>query len=234
MAPEKITDPTTRCRLVLCMGPADIANYNADALAEILAAGDVASLIVYSDGSDESAFQRSIESLVPVAQSAGVATIVVEDTQTAGRLGVDGLQLGQDPVALRDAIDRFSPQMMVGAGNVKTRHNALVLGELQPDYLMFGKPGGDTRPEPHPKNLALGQWWSTIVEIPCIVLGGNTIDSVIVTAQSGSDFVALGSAIFAPNEDAKNDQNLRTAAQRVQAANQLLDEHAPPFEILSE
>jgi len=147
---------------------------------------------------------------------------------------VDGLQLGQDPVALRDAIDRFSPQMMVGAGNVKTRHNALVLGELQPDYLMFGKPGGDTRPEPHPKNLALGQWWSTIVEIPCIVLGGNTIDSVIVTAQSGSDFVALGSAIFAPNEDAKNDQNLRTAAQRVQAANQLLDEHAPPFEILSE
>ena len=146
---------------------------------------------------------------MPVVQSAGVAAIIADDTRTAGRVGADGLQLGQDPGELTEAIEKFSPALMVGAANVKTRHNALVLGELQPDYLMFGKPGGDIRPEPHPKNLALGQWWSTMVEIPCIVLAGNAVESVVEAAQTGSEFVALGHAIFAPNDNAKIDKNHR-------------------------
>ena len=234
MAPETIIEPTTRCRLILCMGPQAIENCDAAQLKDILNAGDVASVIFYPQDRDESVFQKAVEPLVPVVQSAGVAAIIADATRTAGRVGADGLQLGQDPGELTEAIEKFSPALMVGAANVKTRHNALVLGELQPDYLMFGKPGGDIRPEPHPKNLALGQWWSTMVEIPCIVLAGNAVESVVEAAQTGSEFVALGHAIFAPNDNAKIDKNHRSAAQRVQAANQLLDEHAPPFELLPE
>ena len=122
----------------------------------ILSAGDVASLIFSPGTLDEQEFQRRVAPLVTAAQSQGVAAIIESQSRVAGRVAADGLQLGQDPVDLADAIAKFTPAMMVGAGNVKTRHNALVLGELRPDYVMFGKPGGDTRPEPHPKNIQLG------------------------------------------------------------------------------
>jgi len=121
---------------------------------------------------------------------------------------------------------------MVGAGNVKTRHNALVIGELQPDYVMFGKPGGDIRPEPHPKNLVLGQWWSSLVEIPCIVLGGTDLESAITVAETGAEFVALSSAIFAPQENSTLDSivNFEHVAAQIRKVNAMLDERAPQFE----
>ena len=192
-----------------------------------MAAGDVASLILSQGELDETTFQDLVHPLVRTSQAAGVAAVIDGDSRIAGRVGADGLHLGQDLAEIEQAIHKFSPAMMIGAGNVKTRHNALSIGELQPDYVMFGRPGGDIRPQPHPKNLALGQWWSAMVEIPCIVLAGNTLDSIIDVARCGAEFVALGSAIFAPEVDAKTFPH---APQKVQEANKLLDQHAPRFE----
>ena len=227
--------PDNRCRLVLVRHGDGRKTLTADRLADALSHGDVASLIlspVMSDGMmDESEFHMLAEPLVPVAQAAGVAVIIEHHSRVAGRVGADGLQLGQDPAELADAVSRLTPAMMVGAANVKTRHNALVLGEIQPDYVMFGKTGSDTRDEANPKNVALGDWWSKLVELPCIVLGGALVDSVIDIAKSGAEFVALDAALdgktgddatIAPQPDAMGDAIAR--------ANQLLDEHAPRFD----
>lgn len=210
-------------------------------------AGDVASLIFHAGSLDETAFQRAVEPLIPLAQEEQVASLICDHSRVAGRIGADGLQLGQDPDALREAIGKFAPRMMVGAGNVKTRHNALVLGQAEPDYLMFGKPGGDTRQQPHPRNLELGQWWASMVEIPCIVLGGNVLESIVEAAQTGAEFVALSDAIFAPQDAAIETGTMdmaavdtrtreagaidaETVAARVEEANRLLDAHAPRFD----
>ena len=150
---------------------------------------------------DETVWQDLVEPLVKTAQNKGVAAIITDYTRILGRVGADGFQLGQDIDALREAIQKYTPKIMVGAANVKSRHNALMIGELQPDYVMFGKPGGDTRPEPHPKNLDLGNWWASMVEIPAIVLGGNHIRSVVDVANTGAEFVALGAAIFSSQEN---------------------------------
>ena len=72
----------------------------------------------------------------------------------------------------------------------------------------------------HPRNLSLAEWWSELVEIPSVAQAGNTLESVIAAAETGADFVALGSAIF----EAEN------PAEAVAEANRLLDEHAPRFE----
>ena len=113
--------------------------------------------------------------------------------------------------------------MMIGVGGVKTRDDALQCGELQPDYLFFGRFGYDNKPEPHPRNLTLGTWWSEMVEIPCIVMGGNTIGSVEPVAASGSDFTALCAAVFADETDpaaavAEANSILDRAAQQVEGA----------------
>ncbi|MEE9375602.1 MAG: thiamine phosphate synthase [Rhizobiaceae bacterium] len=232
-------DITNRCRIILIVNSAQAAEIDAVALDEILKAGDVASIIFtpqspsQSDVSqnndglmDEAIWQPLLEPLVEITQKNDVAAIVSEYSRTAGRVSADGFQLGQDPQSIEAAIKKYAPKMMIGASNVKTRHNAMVIGELQPAYLMFGKPGGDIRPEPHPKNLALGEWWASMVEISAVVLGGNQIESVVEVANTGVEFVALSAAIFAPNDHVIE---IAGAAKRLQQANQHLDEHAPRF-----
>ena len=255
--PKPAAHPTTdaeRCRLVLTAGPATLARLTvagperaAQALAAILAAGDVASLILspsdIGGSMAEAGFQDAVAPLVPAAQALGVAVIVETESRVAGRVGADGIQLGQDPDALRDAMERHGRAMMVGAGNVRSRHTALVLGEAGPDYVMFGRPGGDIRPEPHPKNLDLAAWWATMVEIPCIVCAGAEAGGVIAVANTGAEFVAVERAVFpiGTGEGEEADATIspdpssidafeKAAAEAVARINALLDTDAPRFE----
>ena len=209
------------------MGPAQLDCCSLSTLEEVLRAGDVASVIFWPDQLEETAFQKQIEPYASASQQLGTAVVVAKFSRVAGRIGADGLMLGADIAEVQSGVEKFAPTMMVGTSNVKNRHSALVLGEARPDFIMFGKPGGDIRPEPHPKNLDLGRWWAQMVEIPCIVMGGRDLNSVIDVARSGAEFVALGDAIFAPELDATTELS---APERVQLSNQLLDEHAPRFE----
>lgn len=231
MSRETASSPSDRCRLVLAIGPAHYRDLQISEFVEALSAGDVASVIFAAGDLEESDFQSHIEPLVGPAQERGIAVVVAHHSRVAGRLRADGLLLGADQQELATAIDKFSPAMMVGTANVKGRHSALMLGELRPDFIMFGKLGGDIRPEPHPKNLDLGQWWSQMVEIPCIVMGGNDLDCVVDVAKCGAEFVALGDAIFAPEVDAKKSLSI---PDRVRLVDQLLEQHAPRFEIVED
>jgi len=121
----------------------------------------------------------------------------------------------------RELVARFSPQKIVGFGSAKDRHRALELGEANPDFVFFGRTDGDIRPEPHPKNLALAEWWSELVEIPGVVMGGSAVESVVECAATGVDFVALSLAILSHTDG---------PAAAVRRANELLDENAPIFE----
>lgn len=207
------------CRVVLVTPPLQDGLQLKSLVEKALAGGDVASVIIDGDGLDETTFQKNAEMIVPVIQQAGAAALIVNDTRIAGRVGADGLHIEGKAADLADAIERFSPKMIVGFGNVRDRHSALEIGELQPDYLFFGKIGADNKEEAHPRNISLAEWWAQMIEIPCIVQAGNNLENTMQTAQTGADFVAFGRAVF----DAEDPQ------AAVAEANRLLEEHAPVF-----
>ena len=213
-----------RCRLVLVV-PEELAK-PASMLENALAGGDVASVIIHSSHEDEGTFQALCEELIPIAQNAGVAVIIANNTRVAGRCNADGIHLdltGGDTglPELSEAVEKFGPAKMVGGGDVKTRHMALSLGEANPIYLFFGRLNSDIKPQAHAKMLALAEWWAQMVEIPGICMGGSALDSTIEVAITGVDFIALSSAIFSNEEGAE---------QAVRQTNQLLDQYAPEFE----
>jgi len=210
-----------RCRLVLIVPEAEDLAEQAKNLEAALAAGDVASVIVPQYGSDDQVFQKRAETLIPIIQDAGAAALVAGDTRIAGRTKADGLHIAGNVEELGEAIEKHAPKMIVGAGGASDRHQALEVGELRPDYIFFGKLDGDIKPEAHPKNLALGEWWASMVEIPCIVMGGTDLSSALAVAEAGAEFVALRSAVFSHPEG---------SAAAVAAVNALLDEKAPRFE----
>jgi thiamine-phosphate pyrophosphorylase len=210
-----------RCRIVLIAPPASAADLFARKFGDAISGGDVASLILPQYGQDDAAFQALAERVVPLAQAAGVAAVIGGDSRIAGRVHADGIHFEGGKDGLADIIDRMQDKMMVGTGGAKTRDEALALGEERPDYMFFGRFGYDTQPEPHHRNLALGRWWAEMIEIPCIVLAGNAIESVETVGATGAEFVGLTNAVFG--------EGLDPAAQ-VARANALLDERAPRFE----
>lgn len=217
MENESDTSEPNRCRLVI----ATQANgENLDALLSAAAASDVASVILYCGDQAEHEFEASCKKLVGPLQQQGCAVLIADNTQVFGKSDADGLFLEKEKPNLDDILARFSPHNIVGCGNIKARHNALEIGELKPDFVFFGKLAGDIKPDAHPKNIALAEWWAELVEIPGIVMGGSDLNSIIDVALTGIDFVALEQAVFAQG---KPDENVR-------AANALLDKYAPSLD----
>ncbi|TWG98018.1 thiamine-phosphate pyrophosphorylase [Mesorhizobium sp. J18] len=215
------TIPADRCRLVLIAPSAPDAADAEERVSAALAGGDVASLILPAYDLDEASFQRRAERLTPLVQERGVAVVIAGEPRIASRVKADGIHVEASKAELANTIHKYQDRMMVGCGGVKTRDDALELGETQPDYMFFGRFGYDTKPEPHPRNLGLGAWWSEMIELPCIVLGGADISSVEAVAATGAEFVALSSAVFAAGVD---------PAEAVRRANSILDAKAPRFE----
>jgi len=216
-----MTGPEDRCRLVLILPQGEEAEAQAKILGDALKGGDVASVIIPQYDEEDGAFQKRAALLVPLVQDAGAAALIAGDSRVTGRVKADGIHIAGKLAALAEAVEKFTPKMIVGGGNATERHMALEMGDTNPDYLFFGKLDGDIKPEPHPKNLALGQWWAEMVSIPCIVMGGSDVASVIAVAETGSEFVALCKAVFS---------HPAGAAAAVAEVNALLDEKAPRFE----
>jgi thiamine-phosphate pyrophosphorylase len=215
-----MTEAPNRCRLVLITPPGWSGDEAAARLTAALAGGDVASLIVPQYGLDDAGYQALAGSLTPIAQQAGVAVMIAGDSRVAGRVKADGIHVDAGKAALAEAMAQHRGKMMVGAGGIRNRDDALELGEEQPDYVFFGRFGYDTQPIAHPRNLALGEWWAQIIELPCVVLGGSDLASVEAVAATGADFVALSQAVFGEGVD---------SAAAVAAANARLDATAPRF-----
>jgi thiamine-phosphate pyrophosphorylase len=209
-----------RLRLVLVMPETDDAETAVRLMGEALKGGDVSSVILPQYGMDDNRFQALAEKVIPVIQQAGAAALVAGDSRVAGRAKADGLHIAGGVADLGEAMQKHAPKLIVGGGNAQDRHHALEIGELQPDYIFFGKLDGDIKPEAHPKNLALAEWWASMVAIPCIVMGGTNPESVLDIAETGAEFAALRLAVF--SEPGR-------AAAIVQEVNALLDQKAPRF-----
>lgn len=216
-----MTEPQNRCRLVLIVPDIADADEQAKIVGDALKGGDVASVIVPQYALNDSEFQKHAEKLVPIIQDAGAAALLAGDSRVVGRTKADGLHLTGPASEISEAIEKYADKLIVGGGNAADRHHALEIGEQRPDYIFFGKLEGDIKPEAHPKNVALGEWWASMIAIPCIVMGGTDPASALVVADSGAEFVALRLAVFA---------DPARAPSIVAEVNALLDEKAPRFE----
>ncbi len=200
-AAEKSTD---RCRLILDLSQAAV---KLQVVERALAGGDVAAVLLCGERAD----------LVQAVQAHDFAALVVDDAGAAERTGADGLLLQSDGEDLRAMVARFSPHTTIGYA-ARDRHGAMLAGEAGAGLMMFGRPGGDTRPQANPRNLALARWWAELMEIPCAVMAGSAPESVVEAARTGAEFVVAGRAVFEADDD---------AGAAIARINGLLNEHAP-------
>ena len=202
MAREPRISDRPPCRLYLITPPA-IADLQAFAgrLETALAAGDVAALQIRLKPADDDTIRRAVAVLAPVARRCGVAVILNDRPDLARETGCDGVHIGQGDASLADARRIMGPDAMIGVTCHDDRDLAWDAAEAGADYVAFGAffPT-DTKVTTHRPPLDLLTEWQETVEVPCVAIGGITVETAAETARAGADFVAGSAGVWSYGE----------------------------------
>lgn len=169
-------------------------------LEEACAAAQLTAVLFRFPLTDERTLIRHIKAIAPVAQARGVAVIIedpgpeVDLAAVVTRSGADGAH-SASLARLRDLCERLKDGRNIGAGGLRTKHDAMVAGEIGVDYVMFGEPRPDGSLPPFDLVCERAGWWAEIFQTPCVVYA-PTLDGVTLLGATGAEFVALGEAVW--------------------------------------
>ncbi len=169
----------------------------ADALAAALDAGDVACVQLRLKGADDDAMRRTADALRPVAQSRDVAFLMNDRPDLALATGCDGVHVGQEDASYAKARHILGLGRIVGVTCHASRHLAMAAAEAGADYVAFGAffPSA-SKETTHHADLELLRWWSEIMTVPAVAIGGITPENCGPLVAAGADFLAVISAVW--------------------------------------
>ena len=171
--------------------PAEVAA----ALANGLAAANVAAVLLRLAEADDSTLVARAQALAPVVQERGAALLLDGHPDIVARCGADGAHLtGIDQ--FRGAFSALKPDRIAGCGGLKTRHDAMLAAEAGADYVMFGEPDTEQRRPSFAAILERIAWWAELFEVPSVGYAADA-EEIAPLAAAGADFVALGEWVFA-------------------------------------
>lgn len=185
------------CQLYLITPPAFEPAAFVPVLARALSGGPVAALqIRLKDAADETV-SAAVRALTPLCHDKGVAVILNDRPDLAAALGCDGVHVGQDDTPYREARRLMGPDRTVGVTCHDSRHLAMEAAEAGADYVAFGAffptatKEARTRADPD-----LLRWWSELMTVPCVAIGGITTENCPALIQAGADFLAVSAGVW--------------------------------------
>lgn len=161
----------------------------------LLAAADVAAVLLRLQMTDQRAMISKVKTLAPAIQNAGAALLLDGHVELVARGGADGAHLS-GIAALEEALPTLKPDRIAGVGGLETRHDSMLAGEHGVDYVLFGEPDAQGK---RPSVDAIAErldWWAELFEPPCIGYATSR-EEAYEFARAGADFVLVDAAIWA-------------------------------------
>ena len=188
---------TERCRLYLITPPQLEPKSFAETLKRALGAGDVACVQLRLKDVSDDEVRRATETLMPIVQNAGAAFILNDRPDLAAELGADGVHIGQEDASYGEARRAMGPDRIVGVTCHDSRHLAIEASEAGADYVAFGAffPTQTKEPKSHAE-IELLTWWSELMVVPCVAIGGITVDNAKPLIEAGADFLAVSAGVW--------------------------------------
>lgn len=187
--------PRPAPRLYLATPEVNDPSHLVGLLPDLLAAADVAAVLLRLKETDQRTMISRIKALAPAIQNAGAALLVEGHVELVARGGADGAHL-TGIAALEEALPSLRPDRIAGVGGLVTRHDSMAAGELGADYVLFGEP--DAKGE-RPSAEAIAerlQWWDELFEPPCVGFAASLAEAAEFAA-AGADFVLVGDFVWA-------------------------------------
>lgn len=193
---------TPKCQLYL-ISPLDVGGDFPARLEEALSAAPVAAFQFRVKNIDQHEAARLAEPLQAICAAHDTAFIVNDDMALAKRLDADGLHLGQSDGDLAEARRLLGPQAQIGITCHDSRHLAMEAGDAGADYVAFGAffPT-TTKTVEHQADPEILTWWQGLFELPCVAIGGITVDNAKTLVEAGADFLAVSGGVWAYPEGA--------------------------------
>ena len=186
------------CRLYL-ISPERIEHPSIFA-AELRAAldgGDVAAFQLRLKDVDDAAIARAADTLRPICQQRDVAFIMNDRPDLAVKLDCDGVHIGQDDMPCAEARRIVGPDRQIGVTCKASRHLAMEAAEAGADYVAFGAffPS-TTKTVTTPADPEILQWWAGVMQVPCVAIGGITVENCAPLVAVGTDFLAVAGGVW--------------------------------------
>jgi thiamine-phosphate pyrophosphorylase len=197
-AQSKVAEAAQDCRLYLITPPALDLDPFGENLKAALGAGDVACLqLRLKDVADEVVL-RAAEHLMPICVAHDVAFIINDRPDLAARLGADGVHIGQEDASYEEARRLMGKDAVIGVTCHASRHLAIEAAEAGADYVAFGAFFPTTTKEPKARaEVDILEWWSGIMTVPAVAIGGITVENCAPLVEAGADFLAVSAGIWA-------------------------------------
>ncbi|HKD46564.1 MAG TPA: thiamine phosphate synthase [Rhizomicrobium sp.] len=187
----------SNCRLYLISPPRLSAANFVTPLREALGGGDVASFQLRLKDAEDDVIRRAVDSLRPAVQANGTAFILNDRPDLAAELGCDGVHVGQEDVSFAEARAAMGPSRVVGVTCHNSRHLAIEAAEAGADYVAFGAFFPTKTKEPKAQaDLELLSWWSDLMVVPCVAIGGVTVANAPGLVEAGADFLAVSAGVW--------------------------------------
>jgi thiamine-phosphate pyrophosphorylase len=173
----------------------------AESVKRALDAGDVASLQLRLKDISDDEIRRAAEALLPIAQARDVAFILNDRPDLAAEVGADGVHVGQDDASYAQARAAVGPDKIVGVTCHNSRHLAVEAAEAGADYVAFGAfyPTQTKQPKAAAEPEVL-RWWSELMVVPSVAIGGITVENARPLIDAGVDFLAVSAGVWSyPN-----------------------------------
>ena len=190
-------DDDNRCRLYLVTPPAFDPNMFKRDLDAALGAGDVACLQLRLKDASDDAVRAAARALLPVCHARDVALIVNDRPDLAAEVGADGVHIGQDDADYSSARGAVGSAAIVGVTCHDSKHLAYEAAERGADYVAFGQffPTS-TKPMKYRAELDLIRDWSLTMTVPCVAIGGITVENCGPIVEAGADFLAVVTGVW--------------------------------------
>lgn len=185
------------CRLYLITPPAlELASFLPQ-LEAALAGGDVACLQLRLKDVEDAEVLKAADAMMPLCHAADVAFIFNDRPDLAREVGADGVHIGQKDAQYQKARSILGPDAIVGVTCHDSRHLAMDAAEKGADYVAFGAmfPTA-TKEVEHTAGTDILDWWSNLFEVPCVAIGGITVENCKPIIAAGADFIAVSGGVW--------------------------------------
>ena len=185
------------CQLYLISPPEIDLDAHAQALQRALAAGTVAAYQLRLKGLADDRIVAAARALRDICAAHDVAFILNDRMDLAQAAGADGVHLGQEDGSVAEARQLLGREAQIGVTCHASRHLAIEAAEGGADYVAFGAFFATrTKVVEHMAQPDILRWWTSFSPVPCVAIGGITVENCAPLVVAGADFLAVSAAVW--------------------------------------
>ena len=144
------------------------------------------------------AWAQATDAMAPLPTvTDGAPTRGTQLDQTDLNLTRRALVPAQGDGEVAEAREKLGRQAQIGVTCHDSRHLAMEAGEAGADYVAFGAFfASNTKTVTTPASLEILEWWSGLMEVPCVAIGGITVENCRPVIAAGADFLAVAGGVW--------------------------------------